>query len=915
MPLCSIRPAYALCAWSAFAVAQTASAADPTTCPAAAPLTVLRTIVDRPDERIAVLSNGLTVILKAHRTAPVVAVRMYCKTGSIYEQEYAGSGISHLFEHLLHAGATTTRSEADSKKILSELGDNTNAFTSYGTTCYFINTEKQKLATAVDLLSDWITRPAFPDQAFKREWGVVQRELERDIDEPDSQLSDMTMETMYLRHPIRFPIIGHKQAVQSLTKNDIIAYYRRMYVPDNVVVSIAGDMSLDDALAAVAKSFASFERRPLRTITLPEEAEMTTPRASTRRMNVQAAVLRLAWPSIRLTDPDLYALDVLSFVMTQGESSRLMRTLVREQQLAYAVDSFSWTPEWARGLFVITARLDPKNVEAAKAAVWTEIRRLQAEPVSDEELDQAKRQKMSEHVFARQTAEEIADSMASDFIATGDAHFSDNYVDRIQELTPEEIRSAASRYLLPESTGTIMILPRGEAAAETQPAPERTAPARKITLDNGLRVILRRDASAPLVSVQLYCLGGLVCEDPSNNGISNILAELLLRGTRTRSAEEIARFFDSRGANIDGGSGLNTFYVRCEVLKDDFDDAMQVFSDIVQHPAFAAEELERLRPRVLDAISRIDESWRSELDACFRERFFSKSPYRMLSIGRTDSVRQITPASLAAFFGRFMAGPNAVLAVFGDIDDAKAEALVRRLFAGLPARVAAPRPAIPPEPAIERPTLFIKTAPPDRKAAGIYVGFRGMDVANTKDRYPMAVLDTIMSGYTYPSGWLFDALRGGDRDLVYEVHAVNVVGVEPGYFGMYAACQPERVNEVYRIMMEKVARARAGTFDDEELRQAKSVIVATDLMQSRTNDARAAQAATDELYGLGFAHRDQYAARINAVSLDDVRRVAGQYLTQPIVVVVTPDPKAVSIGITPTAIDAAKPATSPGAAP
>jgi zinc protease len=878
-------------------------AAETTTRAAPRPLSVSRFIADHPDERIAVLSNGLTVILKAHRTAPVAAVRMYCKTGSVYEQEFAGAGISHLFEHLLHGGATTTRSEAESRRVLDEIGDNTNAYTSYGMTCYFINTSKENLGTAVDLLSDWITHPTFPDQAFKREWGVVQRELERDIDEPNRQMNDIMMETMYLEHPVRFPVIGHKQAVQSLTKGDIVAYYHRMYVPDNVIVSIAGDIDLRRALEVVERDFASFERRPVKTITLPEEPEMTTPRTAIKRMNVQSALLTLAWPSIRLTAPDLYALDLLSFVLTEGESSRLVRALVREQQLAFTVESYSWTPEWARGLFVVSARLDPKNVEPATAAIWTEIRRLQAELVSDEELNQAKRQKVAEHVFGHQTAEQIAEAMAQDFMATGDAHFSDNYVARIQEVTEDQLRDVARRYLRPECTGTMLIVPEGEAASETQSRVERISPTRMIRLDNGLRVVLRRDTSSPLVAMQMYCLGGLVTEDPSNNGISNIMAELLLRGTQKRSAEEIARFFDSRGASIDAGSGNNTFYVRCDVLKENFDEALDVFADVVQHPTFPADELDRIRPRVLNAISRIDESWRTELDAYFRSRFFSRSPYRMLAIGSADAVRRIDPAALTAYFRRFAMAPNMVLAIFGDIDEAKTEQLVRSLFAKVPAKTSSPRPTVAGEPPIERETLFIKKAPSERKAAGIYMGFRGTDVANTRDRYPLAVLDTILGGYSYPGGWLQEALRGGDRDLVYEVHDLNFFGIEPGYFGIYAACQPEKVNEVYRIIAEKVDRARAGKFEEAEFKEAKGIILATDLMQSRTNSDRASQAATDELYGLGFNHREQYSKYIESVTMEDVRRVAKQYVTKPIVVVVTPDSSAVKIGVEPTAID------------
>lgn len=893
-------------------------AQTPASAPSERPLAVARLAIDLPDERVAVFSNGLTAILKVHAVAPVVSVRMYCKTGSVYEQEYAGAGLSHLFEHLLHAGETTRRSEAESERLLSEIGGNSNAFTSFGMTAYYIDTTADHLDAAVDLLSDWITRPTFPEGPFRREWGVVQRELERDLDDPGRQAFQLLQETMYRRHPARFPIIGHAQAVQSLTKDDIVKYYRRMYVPDNVVVVIVGDIRLDAAQDIVARCFASFERRPVPTITLPDEPPMTSPRTGIKRMKVPSATLQLAWPSISLDHPDLYALDLLSYVLTEGESSCLVRSLVREQQLAFTVDSWSWTPEWGNGLFVISTRLAPAAIEAATGAIWTEIRRLQADRISDEELDQAKNQTAAQHVFSRQTAEDIAAGMASDFISTGDPHFSERYVARVREVTPEQIRDVARRYFRPECTGTVMILPEGESAPRATAPAATVEPARLVVLDNGLRVLIRRNTSSPLVATHFFCLGGLLMEEPANNGISNLMAELMLRGTRTRSAEEIARFFDSRGAKIKAASGNNTFYVQSELLKDDFTAGLEVIADIVANPAFAKTELERLKPRVLNAIARINENWRSELNAYFLSKFFSFSPYRMQAIGNADAVKAATPADLAAFHKRLLAASNSVLAIYGDVDEAAAEQLARKLFSGLPARPSLNRPLIEPEKPIERPSLYIRAKSPDRTAAGIYIGFRGMNFMNTRDRYPMAVLDTIMSGYTYPSGWLHEALRGGDRDLVYEVHAVNVIGVEPGYFGIYAACQPEKVSEVYGIITEQVERARQGRFNEADLARAKGVILTTDLMQSQTNSDRAMQTALDELYGLGYDHRDRYAEYINSVTLDEVRRVAKAYLTNPIVTVVTPRPEAVKIGIEPAAIEsdaAAPPAPDPGASP
>jgi zinc protease len=884
----------------------------PDTQPAARALRESRRLIDQPDERVSVLDNGLTVILKAHRTAPVVSVRMYCRTGSIYEQEYLGSGMSHLFEHLLHGAATTTRTEEQSRKILNEIGGYTNAYTSYDVTCYFINTARDNTATAVSLLADWITHPTFPQGAFEREWGVVQRELERDVDNPETQLFEITNETMYLRHPVRYPIIGYQPVVQSLKKADIVGYYHRMYVPDNILVCIVGDIDLEATLGAVQRQFASFTRQRMPTIVLPTEPEMTTPRQAIKRMKVEAAMMQLAWPSIHLTHPDLYALDLLSYVLTEGDSSRLART-IRDARLTYTIGSSSWTPEWARGIFVISARLDPDKVEQAKAAILEQIAIVQRDLISEEELHQAQRQKAAEHVFESQTAESVASMMASDFLSTGDPHFSKAYVDNIQKVTAEQVREMARKYLVPQRLGTILILPE-EPSAGTAEASKRSGPepVRMIKLDNGLRCLIRRDPTSPLVAMQCFSLGGVAYETEKTNGLSQLIALLAPRGTKARSAEQIARFFDARGGYLNGQAGNNTIYFQAQVLKDDAEPALEVFADVICHPVFPKQELETYRPAVLDRIKQIDEQWRSELAAYFRSRFFTRSPYRFDTTGSLDVVAAATPEEIARFYRQRVTGGQTVLAIFGDVDPAKMELLVRKYFADLPAggQEAIQSTAEPP---IEAPRLYIKAKGPDRRVAGIYVGFTGMEVSDTADVVPMTVLDTIISGYRLPTGWLEEALRGKDRSLVYEVHAINFPGLIPGFFGVYAACQPEKVSEVYRIITAQLDRARAGRFTPDELERAKTIITTTDLMEQQTNSERAQQAALDELYGLGYNYREKFTRDIRAVTLEDVTRMARKFFKVPVVAVVTPDPKQVDIGMKPSEVTSDKRAPKPPA--
>jgi zinc protease len=450
---------------------------------------------------------------------------------------------------------------------------------------------------------------------------------------------------------------------------------------------------------------------------------------------------------------------------------------------------------------------------------------------------------------------------------------------------------------------TITILPEGfQPPSGAQASASEPEPVRKVTLANGLRCLIRRDPTTPLVAIQSFSLGGTLFEDATTNGLSRLVALLAPRGTEKRSAEQIARFFDTRGGTFGGASGNNTIYFAAQVLKDDFAEALEVVADVVCHPSFPADELETYRPRLLDQIRRINETWRSELMAYFQSRMFKHSPYRLQAIGSADVVAKAAREDVAAFYRQRITGANTVVAIFGDVDPTQAESLAERYFGSLPAGEHT-LPSAEDEPVLAEPALYVKAKPPSRQVAGIGVGFAGMTFADTDDVIRMTVLDTIVSGYHYPTGWLHDALRGGDRGLVYEVHAMSRPGLLPGVFQLYAACQPDKVPEVYRIITEQLDRARAGEFTEEELATAKNIITTTELMNRQTNSEVAMQAALDELYSLGYDYHDRFAERVRGVSLAEVKDVASRFLTTPVVTVVTPAPEKVQLGIEPSAVD------------
>ncbi len=853
-------------------------------------------LVDRPDEIITVLGNGMTVLVKRYPAAPVATVRMHVRAGSIWEDQYVGAGISHLFEHLLHGGTTERRTEAESRRLLEEMGAQTNAYTTYDQTVYFIDIPAEHAGGAIDLLADWVTRPKFPPDEVAREVGVVQRELERNLDNPDRQLWLKFDAVRYRVHPARFPVIGEQSAVAKLTRADILAYYRRMYVPSRVVFAVVGDLDPARTLATIKESFADFRAAPDAPIPLPAEPEVTSPRSVIYPMDVAQVRFLVGYPTIPLLHEDLYPLDVMMYVLAGGESSRLTVELRDKAKLALSIDAGSWTPSWGPGVFYFSGMCESGNWTKLRAGILAQAERLKNEKVSDEELARAKRVATVEYVRHKQTAASIGESMAGSLLSIGDAHFDDLYVRKLNEVTADQVQAAARKWFDNDKFLTTLIVPRDfTSSADTGDtagaAKLEVSDIRKIRLDNGLTVLLRRNTAVPLVAIQAQFRGGLLGEPAGKTGISRLMALTALRGTRSHSAEQLHRAFESAGGTIGSVSGRNSFSFSASVLADKLDAMLPLFAEVVLNPTFPEAEASHFRDLTLAGIRQIDDHLDVSSQRFFYRRYFGNHPYAELPYGTADDVASITPDDLRAFHRRYVVGENAVLSIFGDIDLEEAEKLVRRNFAGMPIQ---PGFKLPEQPAPAPPAEDSVTIDPTKlsEAAQVNLGYPGVSY-DDPDWYALTVLDTMISGYGLPGGWLHEELRG--RKLVYEVHAVNLSWLNAGVFWIYAKCQPEKVAEVRKAIAEQIQRVHNGELTEKMLTNAKATVLASELMDNQTNSELAFRAGLDEVLGRGYDHYQRLSRRINAVSLEDVNRVAGKYLTHAVTTVTTAKPEAAGL--------------------
>lgn len=823
---------------------------------------------------VKTLDNGLTVIVSENHSAPIVALRVYVKTGSVYEGKWLGAGISHFVEHCLDEG-TPTRTKEQINRIVEEIGNAYNAYTSDDTTAYHITTAAAYFDTALDVLSDSVQHAAFPPQAVATQQGIIKREIAMGEDDPDSEIYDLLAQTMFEQHPSRYRVIGYTDLFSKLTRDDLVAYYKERYVPENAVVVAVGDLPADEMLDKIGKAFAGWQRTPLQSVYLQPEPRQLAPRQAVKVMPaLSAARVMMGYHTVSIHDPDMYPLDVLSYILTNGRSSRLHRKLVEEMGLVESVGSWSATPSYDAGYFAVSMTLDPQRLRRAEKVVLAELERVKSEPVTQAELERAKAQKEAELVFARQTAEDQASVLGSDWVSTGDPQFSERYVEAIKKVTAGDILRVARQYFT-ENNSTVVVL-----APKPLPGPERGAAAKgqagaitKHVLKNGITLLLQENPELPIVSVLAAFQGGVRYETPKDNGICQLMSNLLVRGTTTRTRDEIAQIMDDVGGSLSPFSGKNSFGVQASARSVDFDRALALTADVLINPTFPDAEVARQKELTLAAIERIQDDPFSSAAELFRQTMWLKHPYRMNELGTKESVTALTAADLRDFHAKYCGANRMVLAIFGDVKTNEVIAKVEKAFSPMPQSDAQP-PTVPQE----DPLVGTRAQVQERQGeqAVIFIGTTGQRV-NDEDRYKLTMLNAVFAGIHYPGGRLFETLR--DQQLVYLAAAFSQPGIEPGAFVIEAACPPEKLPTVRSEIDRLIREIQATPISADELQRGKKICISMNLQDLDTNGERAWAAGLDELYGLGFDNFTHYQERINAVTAADVQEMARKYLS------------------------------------
>jgi zinc protease len=832
-----------------------------------------------PTHRV-VLDNGLTLIVREDRTAPVVSAQIWVRAGSVNEGQWLGAGLSHVLEHMLFKG-TTTRGVADIAQQVEKIGGYINAYTSFERTVYYIEAPSSGWQTAVEILADCMMNATIPEDELLKEKEVILREMAMNDDDPDRRGGVLVWSTAYTVHPYRHPIIGYRDIYNQISRDDVVAYYKKMYIPQNMICVVAGDVDTAEVEQKIRDLFKDFKMGPHPPETLPAEPPQIAPRERHDEMAVQVSRLYIAFHGPDVRHPDVPALDLLATIAGDGRSSRLYRELRDKKGLVHSISAWSHTPS-EPGLFGVNAVTDPDKRDAALDAILAELKKFADEPVSAEELEKAKKQTVSTQLQQLKTMSGQAADLASGEFLVHDIHFSRRYLQAVQKVTADDIQRVAQTYLTAQNMTMVTLNPLGTAPKSAKSA-EKIAefPVQKYDFPNGLRLLVREDARLPFVNFRIAMRGGVIAETRDTNGLTKLTARTLLKGTKTRTAEQISTEIESVGGNISYFSGNNSFGLSCEVMNTDFDLALDVLADVLQNPTFPDEAVARERDVQLADIKVEQDHIVRAAQQLLREALYQKHPYRLNVNGTLESVSRLKRDDLVQFHRRFVAPNNMVIAVFGNVNADDVRRKVEEKF-GKMQRVKLEFPPSAPE-KLQKKVVVTEQKP--KEQAVLMVGFPATTMFSD-DRYALELLDQAYSGM---ASRLFYRIRD-ELGLAYYVSAQQLLGFDTGYFVFYAGTRPDTVGQAEHELFAELAKLRKEGLSDEELQRAKNGLIGQRQIRLQDNGELAMTCALDELYGLGYNFYKTQDEKYRAVTAADIARVANKYFNDNAVAVVTITP-------------------------
>ncbi len=867
------------------------------------------------------LPNGLAVITHEDHRLPLVAVDLWYHVGPLNERP-GRTGFAHLFEHMMFEGSEHVGEKAHIRFVQSAGATDVNGTTSFDRTNYFETMPSNQLELALWLESD---RMGFLMEGLDREKltnqrDVVRNERRQGEGRPYYVADEAVFHLLFPKgHPYYGAVIGSHEDIESARIADVRDFHQEFYTPNNATIVIAGDFEAKKLHELLLKYFGPIPHGPnVEPVTAP-----TPPIRSQRRATVTDTVqlpqLKVAWLTPAAFTPDSYSVRSALFALGGAKVSRLDEALVYKSQTAQSV---SCDEESLKLTGIVSCDITAKpgvKLEDLEAAFWKEVATLQQGGPTADEVESSKALNLTGKISGLQRLGGfggVADTLNQYNQYTGDPGFLPKDVAMTEAVTAASAKAAAVKYFTKDSAVVVYCVPGKKVLDDVPRSPADTDADVKITnpytpefeaaqqwrkdkpaagpapvlhlpipiefkLDNGLTVLLVENHALPVLTAQLVSRAGSENSEAGKSGLATLTASIMTDATESRNLEKLASDQEKIGTTVTALAGMDSSALYMSLLTTHAEAGMDLLADIAQHPAFHTEDVERDRKRRLVQIAQESDNVGSMALRVGPKLIFGDQPYGLTSGGTTESITSLTSADIVNFYKSHYGPKDSALVLAGDVSRGDAEKLATQYFGKWTASTAGLA-EIPPSPA-PQPTHIVIVDKPGAPQTALYAFGLGVS-QSSPDSQALDVLNYTLGG---SFGSRINMNLREQHGYTYGARSGFTQYREGGQFYSGALVRTDVTAPAAKEMMAEIRNFPQKPSTEEELTAAKEALVRSLPGKFETTTAVANAINSIYIYNRPLDYYAKLPEKYQAISADDIARVAKAYIHPDQLVIVT----------------------------
>ncbi|APZ46421.1 peptidase M16 [Polaribacter reichenbachii] len=869
------------------------------------------------------LDNGLDVVFHVDKSDPVVAVELMVHVGSAREIE-GRTGFAHLFEHLLFLESENLGKGGLDKMSARIGGSGANGSTSRDRTNYLQTVPKDGLEKMIWAEADklgWFINTV-TDPVLAKEKQVVKNEKRQSVDNrPYGHNQYVIGKNLYPKnHPYNWQVIGSLEDLQNATLEDVKTFFRKWYVPNNATLVLSGDIDIEQATKWVHKYF---EEIPKGTEEIPAIEKKPGKVDEIKSLYYEdnfarVPQLTMAWPTVAQYDADSYALEVLTQYLSDGKSAPLNQILVDDLKLTSNTTMYNYASEIAGETHLIIRAFNGTKLDAVKTGIEQAFAKFEAEGISEKDLNRIKAGQETRFYSSLSSVLGKGTKLASYNTYTGNPGFVTQDINNTLAVTTDDVMRVYNKYIKSKNYVATSFVPRNSADLALQgavladvveekivigaeekfdpkiaatytktpssfdrsiepafgEAPSLSVPeVYESSLDNGLKIYGIENDEVPLVRFNITIDGGQLLESMDKLGVANLTADLLNKGTKNKTVQELEEAIQELGASIYVYSDVENITLTGTTLSKNYDKTLALAQEILLEPRFDEKEFDLLKKATISNLRQQEASPNSVARNAYNELIYGKDNIRSKNIlGSLASVEKITIEDLKAFYNNYISPSVTKMLVVGDISKDKVTASLASLNNNWAAKeVIIPEYKTPDTPT--KPTVYFYDIP-NAKQSVLQFGAPAL-AATDKDFYAASVMNYILGGGGFASR-LTQELREG-KGYTYGIRSRFSGTKAKGAFTISSGVRSNVTLESAQLV-KKILEEYPTTFSDKDLETTKSFLIKSNARAFETSRAKLNMLSNISDYGWSADYVKDRENTVNNMTKAQIKTLANKYV-------------------------------------